>query len=307
MSIQLYSNGTTILQELHEAVCNGTAPQCFPVGTIIPDIFVSNNVIFSAPHRIVAYRNADNLQQEVDVAKPKDGVRLGCILQRQHALPQLIQYTPVNRMFRRKTEERYAADAWDEEHPFSVCVEPDDGNNYLLSIVHRWLDRVGSDYYMERREKRFEHLKWDPEYWDSYRNGCSQELMRCVVCVPIKVAHRSGYYRDEKIAFFVPSINELHCAVDPEKLSAQECKQLDQCAWEYYRDTPIDPKVPCAKRVFTSIVDGRPKACWSRSPRIGDKEDVWVFDEDGSLRAVRPELACMMAPACVIAKRIKQS
>ena len=98
-----------------------------------------------------------------------------------------------------------------------------------------------------------------------YISGCSADLLRVVA--EVIVAGTS-------VKFFPPSLEELH--LDP-----YNNPQLEELVWEYFRDTPTDPREPCPRRVFLDPW-GSARTCWLRDCSAELYRIQWCIDSNGS-------------------------
>lgn len=248
-------------KQLQRAVRDGTAREKFPVGTIFADTWTDtrNGIVYDMPLRLVHY-GAINTR----AGSP----RFGATLQRIHA-------TPLEVVF----------DGEDPDFPHgSNCL-------YLSEIV-QWLN---SDQPATSWWKALHSDDVPSEFTrthDGYLRGCSAELMSCVTeNVEVGQLIETGIH-SMPCRFFLPSAENLHISTGSEE-------DIENEAWEYYRDTPTDSRRPCPKRAFTNP-SGSAQYCWTRSADRSPASAVWYVYADGSVGNYYANSAFACAPACVV-------
>lgn len=126
---------------------------------------------------------------------------------------------------------------------------------------------------------------------NDYRDGCTPELLDAIV--KIQLPGRGCALRPATL--FIPRAEELHIA-----MSQDSTPNIDQMAWEYFRDTPTEYTTPCQKRIFRDT-NGVPQVCWTRSG-LNLFHLIWTIDTNGAAeyRNVSDGSSCALV-ACAIA------
>lgn len=127
-----------------------------------------------------------------------------------------------------------------------------------------------------------------------YLGGCSAKLLDAVIATK----QRSNYLGEEDIVrgwIFLPTPEELHA-----NSGGYSDAEIDSLAWEYFRDTPINPYGDCEKRIFRDP-DGIAQDVWLRSRYSSSY--VCCMDTRGRVGDDAPSLRLGVLAACVIVGR----
>lgn len=248
---------------LQQAICDGTAREKFPVGTIFADTWTDtrNGKGCDMPLRLVHYG---------EVRTHAVGPRVGAILQRVYATPFEMPFDGQDMQFN--------------------CGS----NDLRLSEIAQWLN---SDQPAARWWQPMHTADCPSNFTsekDGYLRGCSAEL-KAYLAEGVLVEQSTDIGATSKICqFFLPSAENLHIDVEDPRVD------LENETWEYYRDTPTDWREPCPKRVFTDP-SGSPQIIWLRSEHRGRAYNVLLVGTDGYVGRNYAYDANACAPACVIA------
>ncbi len=122
---------------------------------------------------------------------------------------------------------------------------------------------------------------------NDYRDGCTPELLDAIAEIQLPGCVRPA-------TLFIPRAEELHIATRQDSVL-----NIDQTAWEYFRDTPTEYTTPCQKRIFRDT-NGVPQVCWTRS-KLNLPHLVWTINTHGSAeyRNVSDKPSCALV-ACAI-------
>ncbi len=251
---------------LQQAIRDGTAREKFPVGTIFHDTWTDTRcgTVYNMPLRIVHYGKIRISLSHAD--RPC----LGAVLQRVHATPFVVPF-----------------DNRDSNYMYG-------SNRFDLSEIRQWLnsDQSAGCWWAAK------HICDRPSLFttdlNGYLQGCSAVLKEYLTeSVLVERSIDLGVIK-KLCRFFLPSAENLHIDVkDPEV-------ELEDEAWDYYRDTPTDRQKPCSKRVFTDPL-GTAQRCWLSSADRGVSYGVWNTLTDGSTNYCSANTTNACAPACVIA------
>lgn len=201
-------------------------------------------------------------------------------------------------------------DLWKDRENYKVYLVPQIVVDYRTVQTAERGDRLGAILLQQNvsfREIVFDYryendfmksrLKWDCNSVESFRwhqTGPSANLLDATTDVLVDGV---------PMRFFPPSLEELHFDIKlyeypnlRERLDIYDNPELDQLAWEYFRDTPIDIYARCLKRVFRTP-EGRAQSCWLRNAHWLLCNDVWVVDSAGSAdhKYVGSKHACVIA------------
>lgn len=123
---------------------------------------------------------------------------------------------------------------------------------------------------------------------NDYRDGCTPELLDAIAEIQLPGCVRPA-------TLFIPRAEELHIATRQDFIL-----DIDQTAWEYFRDTPYAFSAQCQKRVFRDA-NGISQVCWTRS-KLNLPHLVWTINTYGSAehRNVSDKPSCALV-ACAIA------
>ena len=205
-------------------------------------------------------------------------------------------------------------DLWKDRNNYKLYIVPQIIVDYRTVQTNEHGDRLGAILLQQNasfRETVFDYdhkndfmqsrLKWDCNDVKSFRwhqTGPSANLLDATTVVLVDGV---------PMRFFPPSLEELHFDIKlyeypslREHLDTYENPELDQQAWEYFRDTPIDVDARCSKRVFRTP-EGRAQTCWLRDSHWLLSNDAWVVSAVGNAdhRYVGFKYACVMASVIV--------